>query len=378
MKLKYVITIAGVIISGILMYLLGIYGAVIIGVFFVSIMIHEFGHLVVAKLFGMQVDQYSIGMGRKSWQIFGFEYKKIHWSIRPLPIGGFVDIPGMNLASDETPEKGTYAAAPWYAQVAVAFAGPATNFMLAIVILFAGLALLPLDGFAGTAGISQVESGSPAQTAGLESGDVIVSVNGEVTESWDEVIASFNVDSSNNVVVERNNEPVVAKMTVADWEGSYGPAINPGANQPLTVVAQETYSELQMFASTTIWLIGALPEKFIQMTHAVATNVDAPVERPASVIGIVSAASDNGPAQGWLFMIRLAAMLNIALGIFNLLPLMPLDGGHIVASITNRLMVRNRFRVPAVKLIGSLAYPVIFAFIALTVVVMIIDVQQLF
>ncbi len=181
-----------------------------------AIFVHEWGHYIVARLRGLKVEAFAIGMGPK---IFGWVRDGIEYSVRWIPAGGFVRLPQM--ITSEALEGGSESreplppASPW-SRILVAFAGPAMNvvfaFVIAAVLYFTGLPVLVNPSFVG-----YVDPNSPEGKAGIREGDRIVAVNGQSVRSWQEVqeqtvLARTNVLA---VVIEREGQRKTYQLEAA-------------------------------------------------------------------------------------------------------------------------------------------------------------------
>jgi len=169
------------------MNLLGVVFFGLLGLGFL-VFVHELGHFLVAKLSGIKVLKFSLGFGKK---IFGFTRGETEYLISVLPLGGYVKLSGEE-PGEKAPQPGDYFYRPWWVRLLVLLAGPAMNFIAAIVIL----ALLFWIGFQVPVGKPQVISvlkNSPAQLAGLQKGDIINKVADKPIASWEEF--SKHIDS---------------------------------------------------------------------------------------------------------------------------------------------------------------------------------------
>lgn len=342
----------------------------------VSIAIHELGHLVVARWSSMVVTDYSIGFGPR---IFSFMWRGIQWSVRWIPAGGYVKIPGMDLTEDD-PEPGTYALAPWYKQIAVAMAGPVTHFILAFLVLFVAYATLPTDPYNGAPGISYVAPATPAAATPLSPGDVVLAVDGIAVVSWEDTIAKMTGDMQEFTIARGGNpsDTYAVALTLADWDGVALPLTNPAQGAGAIGIASQSLSDVKTMTTSTLTGFGKILGNISNITSAALGKSEPTADRPLSVVGIVDTSADLGRGMGWFGVLLMIANLNVALGIFNLLPFYPLDGGHVVAAMANRLMVNaGRYRNGVLAVLGKLAVPTLAAFILLALLGAAIDVRLL-
>lgn len=312
-----------------------------------------------------------MGFGPRLWSR---RVRGVEVGVKAIPAGGYVKIPGMDLAADEDPEPGTYASKPWYAQTAVALAGPASHFVIAFFVLVLTLGLASPDPFGGAPGVSAVVDGSPAALAGLERGDVITSIDGTTVAGWDEARQIIASQPTTSVTVDRGGVPVV--IGVSDWRGVVVPPQDPiSGSGPVGVLGSAATTVLD-FTDLTVDGLASIVADFDDVVGAAAGTQSVPDERPVSVIGVVSISSQTGSGFGWYGVGLLIAQVNIGLGLLNLLPFHPFDGGHASASV-NRVLKRRWIRKPLLRGMGAMAVPVLAILLTLFVASAAIDVRVL-
>ncbi len=151
------------------------------------IVVHEWGHLIVAKLVGARVDRFSIGFGRR---LFGFHWHGTEYIVSALPLGGYVKIVGMEPDDELTGAPWEFLNLPAWKRMATVFAGPAMNFVLAIVIYYA-LFIAAGESVIKTTTVGMVRDGGVGWEIGLHTGDRITAVNGEPVSTWDEFTSAI-------------------------------------------------------------------------------------------------------------------------------------------------------------------------------------------
>lgn len=188
----------------------------------IMVLVHEFGHFAVAKLFGVRVEAFSIGFGPR---LFGVKYGDTDYKICLLPLGGFVKMTGENPGEDQkADDPGAFTAHPRWQRMLIGLAGPFSNFVLAFVamlIYFAWINEVPAVQVADTT-IEWVTPGSAAAVAGIEPGDRIVHFDTEENPSWDKVFARANLNLNQvvPVTVDRGGKTVQVLLRVpADLKG---------------------------------------------------------------------------------------------------------------------------------------------------------------
>jgi regulator of sigma E protease len=318
-------------------------GAVLIGSFVLLlgavVFIHEFGHFFVARLCGVKVEVFSIGMGPEL--IGRTDRLGARWRLSAIPVGGYVRFAGdRNAASasdadafDAMPESErrlTLAGQPLAARAAIVAAGPLANLAMAVVVL-SGLAYVYGDRILSPR-VDSVVAGSPAEQAGFAPGDVIESINGRTVSSFDDIvdIVTLRAGEALSVVVERDGRPLTLTAT-------------PALTTIDTPVGPERAGRLGIAAyATSVRLvypgpIGAVRSGFADSWRIVAatgeylSRVVVGRSAPDQLSGPVRIAKMSGAAAelGIGAFIKLAAILSLSLGLMNLLPIPLLDGGHL-------------------------------------------------
>jgi membrane-associated protease RseP (regulator of RpoE activity) len=340
----------------------------------VSVMLHELGHFLTAKKFGMRVTQFFLGFGKTLWSTFRGETE---YGVKALPFGGFVKITGMTSIEDVdvADEPRSFRNQPGWQRIIVLAAGSFMHFVFALFLLFV---LAVGIGQAGNNNVIFSVAGcvpasaqalktanpcagghqpkSPAELAGLKPNDKIVSVAGQPVDSWTQLHAALAAQQTGvpvPVVVDRGGRTIHTDVTLAAVPGRKTPylGITPAAAyQRTSFVGGFSYAGDQ-FANTltsSASAIGKLPSAIPNLFSANRSHTAA--GQVSSVVGVgdltgqvVQAAL---PWQAKITVVLyLIASLNIFVGVFNLLPLLPLDGGHLAVVIFERIRAwYNRLR----------------------------------
>jgi membrane-associated protease RseP (regulator of RpoE activity) len=330
-----------------------------------SVMLHETGHFVMAKKFGMKVTRYFVGFGPTIWSI---RIGETEYGIKALPLGGFVKIIGMHSLDDVDPgdEPRSFRRQPGWQRIIVLSAGSFMHFLLAFV-LIGGLALgigIENDNTTQLGTITPCVASnvknlnndicvkgnakSPAELAGFRVGDTITSIDGRPVNTWTgfEAIRNLPVGSVATITVLRAGKTVTLHAKLAHVPGRSGsylgvaPTIVFQTASPIgaiTYAGSAFWQVLDGSADAVAALPGALPKLFNKKERA-----DSAGGQVTSVYGAAEATGQAVAADvGWQykvsFVLLLIASLNIFVGVFNMFPLLPLDGGHVAIVIWERI-----------------------------------------
>ena len=338
----------------------------------ISIALHEFGHLVTAKAFGMKARRYFIGFGPKVWS---FRRGETEYGLKAIPAGGFVDIAGMShvedLPHDDEP-RAFWRFAAWK-RVVVMAAGSVTHFAVALVVLY-GLSFtsgLPtgkmivgdvpscvvLDATPKTGEVRDCQPGDPpgpAAQAGLRKGDEIVAIDDSPIRSFDDLVAQVRTHPNQDLTFRYLRDGTEHTTVVHTVEGTrLAIEGDPKRDDNLSTVGlisilpstTERFGPLTGVGGTLSYtgsLIGAtfsslkeFPAKIPKLIDALAGQQRDP-GTPVSVVGASRIGGQAIQAGSWPSFFMMLAIFNMFIGIFNLLPLLPLDGGHIAILLYER------------------------------------------
>ncbi|HEC23570.1 MAG TPA: RIP metalloprotease [Chloroflexi bacterium] len=290
------------------------------------ILVHELGHFLVARWHGIRVEEFGIGFPPRMVTLF--EQGGTKFTLNWIPLGGFMRPAG----EDDPSVEGGLAAASKRARLAVLAAGPIANFLLAFLLLVLMFMLGAPEEQPG-ASIALVEPGSPAERAGLQPGDIILSADDVPIEQYTDLTHYIfsHVGETVILTVQRGDEMLDLSITPrTEWPEGQGP----------TGIVVQPVVEIKrhgLFGATwqAIKEFGALLKAFIEVPAAVIREqIPARYLRPISIVGIsqlggqaIGASFDQNAA--WP-IIQLTAFISLALGVTNLLPLPALDGGRIL------------------------------------------------
>lgn len=276
--------------------------------FLMMIIPHELGHFAVAKAVGVQVNEFSIGMGPKIWNKQRGETK---YSLRLLPIGGFCAMEGENEESDNP--RAFNNKSP-IAKIAVLIAGATMNIITAWLIL---VILAFAYGTASTT-IDAVREGSPAAEAGILSGDQIVSIDGKQTNDWNKVVEGIkSSDNTLSVEILRDSKKQVIDVHPEEQEGQKIIGITSRLTRnPASAIESGTFATYEMGKSMLNAFKGLV-------TGGISTK---DIAGPVGMVSMVGQTSKLGIQ----YVAAFVALVSLNLAIINLLPLPALDGGRIV------------------------------------------------
>jgi membrane-associated protease RseP (regulator of RpoE activity) len=314
----------------------------------VVIVVHESGHFFAAKAFGIKVEEFFVGFGPRLWS---FRRGETEYGIKAIPAGGYVRIAGMNPFQEPPPEDlpRTFGAKPAWQRAIVLLAGSFTHFVLALVFLavFFGAIGLPERFAPRVAAVEPTLEGrsSPAAEAGIRPGDEFVQVDGRPVRSYQEFVAYTRERAGRELrlVLDRDGERVNVRATpvLAPVRGelvgrlgvtlTFGTVLERDRANPVVAVARGA-EEVGRMSVRSVEAMGEIfsPSGLARIGGQLFGEEPRDVERDPA--GIVGAARLSGQAveQG-LFdvLFFLFAGFNVFVGILNLLPLPPLDGGHL-------------------------------------------------
>ncbi len=301
------------------------------------IVIHELGHMLVAKAMGVRVPEFGIGFGPA---LFKKKLGKTVYSFRIILLGGFAKMAGMEGVASvekETGEQGsdTYPAKPPWRRALIIFAGPFANLVTAVLIL-AGIFMVGVPTEATTE-IEEVIPDSMAAEVGVRGGDQITSVNGEDIESWNQFQAALEGQQSGDEVelaVLRGGEQREFSGELAADPQDPGRAIV-GVRPVVEYISYGPLEALWLGVLRTVEIIGLFGWFLGQLVTGGISFYDS-VSSPIGVVGV----SSDIASQGAQSFAQLLALISINLAVFNLLPILPLDGGHLFFIAAEKVLGR--------------------------------------
>ncbi len=345
------------------MEILGIVAFIVALLF--SVMVHEFGHYITARRYGMRVSEFFLGFGKRLWS---FTKGETEFGIKAIPAGGYCKIEGM-APGDEMPageEDRAFYKASSGKKLIVLGAGSFLHFVLGyllLFVLFAGVGttqVLPV--------IGEVVPNSAAQAAGIQVGDEVVSINGVKVSVWIEDVEKIRNSEGKELTLGliRGGQEITVRATarLTDVEGTKRyllGIVNTVGVQPTGVIESTTkaFTLTKSFITESVKSLINLPSKIPALWGQTVRGE----ERDANgLVGVVGVARVSGEAVGSSALtgserlatfLLIVASLNIFVGIFNLLPILPLDGGHMAVAIADEIRafyarLRGRARPAAI------------------------------
>ena len=317
-------------------------------VIMLSVVLHEAGHMVVARMMGLSVPKFFAGFGKTLWS---FNHKGTEYGIKAIPLGGFVDVRDMS-RKDENEQALLSYVTPWK-RIMVFAAGPAVNIVIGVVICFLGLMSVP--SFVGTSTVASVNACQSSQVcgadkAGILPGDTLVKIDGTVVDSNGDNIKEL-LEGKEQAVVTVNREGQLNDLTVPVTDGRIGIVT---ASQQKYLSPTESLQRTKQLIVLNLKALYHMPEKVPAiLKKTIGYNDASTKDTPMSIIGVgkvysetvsMSAAQlrqESGAEHIPTWQLRMflltmyTAMINLGLGLINLIPFLPLDGGRIAIALVD-------------------------------------------
>jgi membrane-associated protease RseP (regulator of RpoE activity) len=319
----------------------------------IAVFMHELGHFATARWTGMKATQFFIGFGPRLWS---FRRGETEYGVRALPLGAFVRIIGMNNMDEVPPadEARTYRQQTYPRRMLVITAGSLMHMIMAILLLFT---VYVVDGeTAATDGarIAVVENG-PADTSGLRTDDIVVSLDGQAITDAADLAPAIQANEPGDVVefgVLREGEPMTFTVGLGtntdEASPSFGNAFaGVGISTPYETVehgvgaaAVNAVTDIFPTAWQSVEGVVKVLNPVNVFSHLSGENDDL-TTRPTTLVGVTGLSDDVGDSEGFVGILYLLAVLNVFVGVFNMFPLLPLDGGHAAIATYERLRERD-------------------------------------
>lgn len=353
-----------------------------------AIFLHEGGHFTTAKLFGMKVERFFLGFGPTIWS---FRRGETEYGIKAFPLGGFCKIAGMSPyendgnfleedrsadpAATPTPPERQFRNKPAWQRSIVLAAGSITHFIVAILLIWMVLVAIGIGTGQVTTTIDNtvaLDGGqrSPAQIAGLRSGDQIVAVAGTPVSTFEQLRAVLQSKGDQPITIEyvRDGERRSTSVTPVNQNGRGFLGFQPSEETRRIGVLAAIPESMKLFWDTTVATVKGLGGFVTGLADRITAPEPAPAGSggggggvrdggPIGIVGITRLAGQAVANNQWAIFIAILIQLNIVVGVFNLLPLPPMDGGYlafVLWQVVTRREVDLRKVVPVAALIVGL------------------------
>jgi len=298
------------------------------------IFVHELGHFLFAKLFGVRVLKFSLGFGPK---VYGKVVGETEYLISAFPLGGYVKMFGENPDEQDIPSedsKVSFAHKAVWQRFGIVLAGPLFNLLFCIFLFFMVFSFVGLPTPVDNTRIGKVNDKSPAAIGGLVAGDEIVRINDRQTFSWMDVLESVKDSGGKQLNIEvirdRQHLSLTVEPAIDAVKNVFGEEVEQRYMIGIVKADEVTYepvsigealksSVLQTWGYISLTVMG-----FVKIIQQVV---------PASEIGgpiLIAQIAGQQMKEGWLNLFYFMGLLSVNLGILNLLPIPVLDGGHLL------------------------------------------------
>lgn len=297
----------------------------------IIVFVHEFGHFILAKMNGVYVYEFALGMGPK---LCGFKKGETEYNLRAIPIGGFCQLAGEDLDTDDDKkipkEKRLQNKKAWQRFLIMLF-GPMNNFILAVLLIF--LMALIWGGATMDPVIYEVEKNSACEKAGLKANDKVISINNQRIDTSDDIslyLAVASPKKTSKIVVERDNKKVTIKVkpkkVKEDGKETY--------RYGLSIKNKKTKGFVNAIVYTFRKTVSIFKQMYITLVYLFTGRIS--LSQLSGPVGIYSVVGQQRSA-GLASLIYLTAFLSINVGVINLLPIPAFDGGHILFIIIEKI-----------------------------------------
>tara|TARA_Y100000768_G_C23974899_1_gene682547 strand:- start:1286 stop:2551 length:1266 start_codon:yes stop_codon:yes gene_type:complete len=378
----------------------GFAGVIVVLSLVAMLFLHELGHYLAARRAGMKVTEFFIGFGPKIWS---FTRGETEYGLKGIPAGAYVRVIGMNNLDPVPPEDEhrAYRNAKFGQRLLLASAGSLMHFLIALVLLYAVLVGNGINTDESDWTVKDLRNGGPAEIMGVEVGDRIIALNGvPITDWW---------DFASNIAGLPNEEVIIQVSRNGDLmtlQGIVGSRVTNQGGQDYGFIGIER-TKFSTVKSSPIDAFGKTGEQFGLLTTETIKglgnffspsglgdffsgvfDLDSPQSpnnvgvgqgdegRIVSVVGATRLGAEL-TETGWTGLFLFLATINVFIGIFNLIPLLPLDGGHVMIAFYERIRSRKgiRYHADASKML-PLTYLVLFVLIVIGVAAIYLDIAD--
>ena len=364
-----------------LLFVLGLIG---------SVFLHEIGHFSTARLTGMKVTQFYMGFGPR---LLAWKRGEVEYGLRAFPIGAFVRIIGMNNLDESDPqdEARTYRSKSFPKRLLVITAGSLMHALIALTLFFGVYSTAGRYGETGRVEVIDAPSaGSAAESVGIRKGDVILSFGGVPVATTSEFVDAVRLNRPGDtvdVVIARAGETLTLTSTlgavpgtedtaqsraffgVASWSRDY---VKIGPAEAVLRAVQDVGSTAAASVRGVFTVLNP-----VNIVDNLTRDVADPLTRPSTVVGASQVGGEIGREEGMKGVLLLLASVNVFVGVFNMLPLLPFDGGHAAVAVYERLRSSRTRRYHAdVRKLAPVATAVVALLVFLLVAGLYLDLTQ--
>jgi membrane-associated protease RseP (regulator of RpoE activity) len=315
----------------------------------VSIFLHEVGHFSTARLTGMKATQFFMGFGPRVWSRTKGE---VEYGVRALPLGAFVRIIGMNNIDEVDPEDEprAYRSKSYPRRLLVITAGSLMHMLIAFVLMFGVFSTAGREQATGIATVRNIDlSDSPAFVAGMRTDDIVRSIDGKEITDYDSVSQAITANKPGDtidVVIERNGELLNLRVTLAEHPTGDGRAYlgiwaDDWGWQKMSLVASAGHAigDIGSTIVNSVKGVGVALNPMNSIRHLTGSD-ESLTTRPTTMVGVSQIGGNVGESDGFKGILLMLASVNVFVGVFNMFPLLPFDGGH--AAIATYERIRSR------------------------------------
>jgi membrane-associated protease RseP (regulator of RpoE activity) len=363
-------------------------GLIVLGGILTMVMVHEGGHFLAAKATGMKATEFFFGFGPKLWSI---QRGETEYGVKAIPLGGYVRIIGMNPYEEvaEADLGRTYREQPFWAKSVVVLAGVVSHFVVAFMIFFSVATLIGSEDVTTSVAAVQatLEDGSatPAAAAGIRPGDTILRIGGVEVDSWDSIVQEIRANPGATLIirVERDSAETLLTATLAALDDDAGGkrgflGVTPATENTRLNPAAAFVDAGASVGVATQASVNGMWQLFSGLGDLVQATISGDSEtidrtRPASPIGLIRIGAQT-QEFGLGFTLELVALVNIFVGLFNVIPVYPLDGGHFSVAVYEKV----RGREADVAKLAPIAAAVVIFMVLLSVLAIYLDIANPF
>ncbi|MBI5242438.1 MAG: site-2 protease family protein [Elusimicrobia bacterium] len=306
------------------------------------IFLHELGHFIVCKWLGIRVIRFAFGFGP---EVFGVTSHGTRFSACAVPLGGYVKPAGESIEDCTGHPDEYFSRSPWQ-RLAIVAAGPVMNYFLAFLLFFAVVAFHGMPEASTEPIVGEIAAGLPAQKAGLKDGDVILAVDAVEVKTWAELAALIHRSADKKVIIEYRREGKPAKAeTTPQFDAALGRGLI--GIKPKMVFVRVGFLRSVQEGLFQCWF---WTEYTVQTLYQKIRRRERPdLAGPVGIVQMVSKAARSGLEE----LVFLIALISVAIGFFNLLPIPLLDGGHAVLYLWEGLS-RRKLTMKTMAVVNSI------------------------